>query len=189
MKPKTLAQLITAGALLAQSAWHARDGEVSPFEEKVFRTFNQAPDRIETNVWIVMQGGNFAAVPIVAGLVGLRRGSAEGSLVAAAGTSTWLIVKLIKVAVRRGRPEDHLCDVIVRGRPQAGLGYPSGHAAVALTLALTVAPHGFQRVLAVVAAGLAAGGRLYAGAHLPLDVAGGLALGALVGTAATAVGE
>lgn len=184
MKPRESTAPLAAAAVLAWSARRAQTGEVSAGEERVFRWFNQAPDRFETKVWTVMQAGNFAAVPAVAGLVGLRRGPSEGSLVAAAGTSVWLIGKLFKAVVHRGRPEQLLSNVIVRGKPQAGLGYPSGHAGVALTLGLTVAPNGLRRVAAVTIAAITAGGRMYSGAHLPQDIAGGLALGTLVGTAA-----
>jgi hypothetical protein len=77
-----------------------------------------------------------------------------------------------------------------RGRPparpeQRGLGYPSGHAAVAATLYVVAAPHLRSRWRAGLAAltsgvGLA---RIYVGAHLPLDVLGGVALGAALGAA------
>jgi undecaprenyl-diphosphatase len=73
----------------------------------------------------------------------------------------------------------------VRGRAQAGLGYPSGHAAVAAAVAVVVTPHLAKRWRAPAwAVALAVGPtRSYVGAHLPLDVLGGAALGIAVGTA------
>ena len=62
----------------------------------------------------------------------------------------------------------------------------SGHAAVSVTLALVSLPNGRPGGLAglLTAAGITGVARIYVGAHLPLDVAGGWALGALVGGAA-----
>ncbi len=179
--------LAAALVVLAWSCRRAKAPGVSPEEERVFRAFNDAPDDVSRSVWTVMQSGSFAAVPVVAVLVGLRRGRTDGALVGAAGTTAWLAGKAIKSVVGRGRPADLLPDVTIRGTPQTGLGYPSGHAAVALTLALASARRPAWRVLGVAGAGVAAGGRLYTGAHLPLDVAGGLAVGVIVGGLAARV--
>src|SRR5947199_381108 len=53
--------------------------------------------------------------------------------IAVASATTWAAAKIVKQFVRRGRPGDTLEQVRVLGRDAAGLGYPSGHAAVALT--------------------------------------------------------
>jgi len=134
-----------------------------------------------------MQYGSFGAVPVVAAVIGTRRGVRDGSAVGIAGTTAWLCGKGLKAVVGRGRPADHLRSVQVRGKPQTGLGYPSGHASVSLTLAVTSTVTLPSRVVAVVASWIASGGRVYVGAHLPLDVAGGLALGAIVGGVANRV--
>ena len=64
------------------------------------------------------------------------------------------------------------------------LGYPSGHAAVAAALTVVVAAHLSARwLIAALALGVVVlFGRIYVGAHLPLDVIGGAALGAIVGS-------
>lgn len=180
-KPCRTAGFVGAVAVLLWSARRARSDQVSSEEERVFRAFNNASDGLRLSVWTVMQSGSFGAVPAIALLVAVRRGRAHGLVVATAGTVAWVTTKGLKSVVKRGRPADLLPDVIIRGKPQSGLGYPSGHAAVALTLALASAPGPASRTLAVAVAGIAAGGRLYTGAHLPQDVAGGLALGAIIG--------
>jgi len=68
---------------------------------------------------------------------------------------------------------------------EGSLGFPSGHAAVTAALTAVVAAHLSRRWLIVA---LALGtivilGRLYVGAHLPLDVVGGIGLGLAVGGA------
>jgi membrane-associated phospholipid phosphatase len=75
--------------------------------------------------------------------------------------------------------------VRTRGHEATGLGYLSGHAAVSVSLAAAAWPHlgpGGRRVTLGLASvvGLS---RIYVGAHLPLDVAGGAALGLLIDAA------
>ena len=62
--------------------------------------------------------------------------------------------------------------------PQSGDGFISGHAAISAALAAGVVPvlPGATPVLAALA-GTVGFSRLYVGAHLPLDVVGGAALG------------
>jgi undecaprenyl-diphosphatase len=171
-------------------ARRARTGRVGAFEERTFRTVNRLPASLNAPVWVVMQAGNLAAVPAVAVIVGRRRRSA-GIGAAVAGSSVWALSKVIKRRVGRGRPADHLTGVIVRGRGQSGLGFPSGHAAVAVALAVTAgrvaSPTG--RRLAWVTAAAVGGARQYVGAHLPLDVAGGVALGAAAGALTNLVSD
>ncbi|HSJ44834.1 MAG TPA: phosphatase PAP2 family protein [Euzebyales bacterium] len=98
---------------------------------------------------------------------------------ATVGSLSWLGSKAIKPFAKRGRPALVVEVARVLGREQAGLGYPSGHAGVAVAMAAALAPH--VGPLARAPLGLGALGigasRIYVGAHMPLDVAGGAALG------------
>jgi membrane-associated phospholipid phosphatase len=169
------------------SARRARTREVSSSEQRVFRAVNDLPDEIHAPVWAVMQSGSLAAVFVVAGDT-LRRGRPQmAATTLAAGTIVWGGVKFVKPAVGRGRPEHHLAGVSVRGQPQTGLGYPSGHSAVALTLALaaTGASSPATRAAAIAVAGATGVARMYVGAHLPHDVVGGFGIGLLCGRASS----
>jgi undecaprenyl-diphosphatase len=171
---------------LIWSSTRARRGDVSTTEERVFRIFNDGPDALEPFVWPVMQMGSLAAV-YVAALERCRRvGRGDAVAVAVVGTAVWSGVKLVKPLIGRGRPAEHLDLVHVRGRPQTGLGYPSGHAAVSLTLALAASTTPGRRYWALAGAAAAGASRMYVGAHLPLDIVGGAAAGWLVGAAARA---
>ena len=66
----------------------------------------------------------------------------------------------------------------------SGVGYVSGHAAVAFALATVLAPSlpRAWRPVAFAVASAVALARLYSGAHLPLDAVGGAGLGVLSGT-------
>lgn len=84
--------------------------------------------------------------------------------------------------MRRPRPVALLPGTRRRGREAAGLGYLSGHAAVAVALGMAAVPRlgPAGRALALSAVPLVGLTRIYVGAHLPLDVAGGAALGLAV---------
>jgi membrane-associated phospholipid phosphatase len=168
-------------------ARHARGGEVGALEEQVFRGINALPQAAEGPLWVVMQTGSLAAVGVAAGAMALSGHRETAVRLGVAGSSVWALCKVVKSRIGRGRPGAHLQNVIVRGAAQSGLGFPSGHTAVAFTLAGVASPVLSRRAsgLAWTAAGLVAVARQYVGAHLPADVAGGVAIG-LVATAVAA---
>jgi membrane-associated phospholipid phosphatase len=169
--------------VLVSTARNARAGGVSHREEHVFRAVNDLPNALHGPLWAVMQSGSLAAVFVAAGAQARRQPPARTAAVLLAGVGVWGGVKLVKPLVGRGRPSAELDHVVVRGHAQSGLGYPSGHSAVAATLAIALS-HDRGVMAGACALGVATltgGARMYVGAHLPLDIAGGLAIGALGG--------
>lgn len=71
----------------------------------------------------------------------------------------------------------------IHGAAAGGLGFVSGHAAVVALLVIVTTPYLGRRgrVVAGLLAGAVCLARVYVGAHLPLDVVGGAALGVAVG--------
>jgi len=136
-----------------------------------------------------MQAGTYATVPAAAVLAWLARRHDLAVRLALGGTAAWLLGKAVKPLGRRARPPALLADVRVRDRFGDDLGWVSGHAAVAATLGLIAQPElprsGSPALGAVTAA--VGFGRMYVGAHLPLDVVGGYGLGLMLG--AVAAGE
>jgi undecaprenyl-diphosphatase len=163
-----------------------RSQRVSPQEESAFRAINDLPDAVFPPVYVVMQCGNLAAV-FVTGAIEAATGHRRRAVVTvAAGTGVWGACKLVKPLIGRGRPSAELDNVHERGPVERGLGFPSGHTAVATTLAVLLAPTLPRplRLVPYVIAACVGGARIYVGAHLPLDVVGGAAIGFATGSVA-----
>ena len=161
----------------------ARD-QVSVLERDVFQAINRLPETGGPALWVVMQAGSFTAVFVTAGLALVARRRRLAVALVTGGTATWLLAKVVKQVVGRGRPEALLHDVVVYGPSANGLGFPSGHAAVA-ALIMTAAGRYLTRparVIGWVVVALVAFTRVFTGAHLPLDAVGGLLLGWTVGS-------
>jgi membrane-associated phospholipid phosphatase len=150
-------------------------------ETDVFRVVNDLalPGWTWPGVWLVMQLGVIGAVPLVVGLALLTRRWRLALYTALAGGTIYLVAKVVKEFVQRGRPQTLLDGVHILGEPARGLGWVSGHSAVAVALATVASPFLGRRVrrVAWVLAGCVCLARIYVGAHLPFDVLGGAALG------------
>lgn len=100
---------------------------------------------------------------------------------ALATLTTYGLAMLMKNLIERPRPIGPLDDIYVRVT-ESGFSFPSGHAALvtATTLTLVVCLPRKWWWTAIVPIALVALSRLYLGVHAPLDVVGGVALGAAV---------
>ena len=180
--PGDVIRVVAGAAILGAGAVVARRGP-GRLETDVFRLVNDLPGVLAPGLVAVMQLGSFVAVPVSAGIALVARRPRLARDAGAAGTLAYLLAKVAKALVARGRPAELLGAVVLRGASAAGRGFPSGHAAVAAALATAAAPHLGRRtrrsLWGLVA--LVAVARVYVGAHLPVDVVGGAALGWMVG--------
>ena len=175
---------LAGAAGLGVTAALAAPGRVSALERELFEAVNSSPSVADAPLWVVTQTGSFAAVFVTAGLALVARRPRLAVALATGGTATWLLAKVVKQAVDRGRPATLLRDVVIHGAPATGLGFPSGHAAVAACL-MTVADPYLTRPARIVGWSVVvvvAFARVAVGAHLPLDAVGGLALGWTMGS-------
>ncbi|MGH9265383.1 MAG: phosphatase PAP2 family protein [Acidimicrobiales bacterium] len=177
--------LVAGAVILLLSALPVDEHSLSGAERSVFGAMNQIPGVPFAPVWLLMQAGNVAAVPVAAGAAAVVRRFRLAVGLLAAGALAYAGAKVVKQFITRGRPSTLVDDVEFHGAVAHGLGFVSGHAAVAVTLVAVAFPY-LGRRGRWLAGGLAlfvCVARVYVGAHLPLDVVGGAALGLLVGAA------
>ncbi len=173
---------IAAVALgLAMLASVFRATTLTDAERVIFESVNHLSDLFSTPVQAVMLIGTFVAVPAAAVVAMVFRRFRLATVLISSGCLAYALAKLAKPIVDAGRPLAVLpnADVIVRGAIAQGLGYPSGHSAVSAALAVAALPYlrGKYRWLVLIVPAVVGFGRIYVGAHLPLDVLGGWAIG------------
>jgi membrane-associated phospholipid phosphatase/predicted Ser/Thr protein kinase len=183
--PGDVVRLITALAVLLVSIKLVNRNHIDELEVDAFRLVNDLPGVLYRPLWLVMQLGNVLVVPVVVGVAAFTRRIRLAVNLAVAGFGCYFLAILVKNLVHRGRPSQYLPGVNFHGPAASGLGYVSGHAAVAVALASVASPCLSRRARRVTwtLATVVCLSRVYVGAHLPLDVIGGAAVGWAVGAA------
>ena len=187
------AWLIVAGfglAVLVLSTVVARRPTISAAEAHAFHTVNGWPGWLYPILWGPMQLGNLVVGTVIGLIAALAFGSATAAVGVVLATGLKLVTERVvrhelggSLSVRQ-RPGTSQDDAVLRGDvPRSGPSFPSGHvilvAAIGsvlvplLPVAWWWAPYALALVVAV--------GRVYVGAHNPLDVTAGLGAGLLAG--------
>jgi undecaprenyl-diphosphatase len=176
--------VVGGGIVLLVSSIPVHARSISNLETRVFRFVNDLPSTIyPIPAWVFMQLGNFLVVPATVLIALIARRFRLAAALAVAGFSTYVLAKVVKHFVERGRPDAFISDLHIRGEAAHGLGYVSGHAAVICALAVAAWPYVGRRmrIVVVTLAAVVCVLRIYVGAHLPLDIVGGIGLGVACG--------
>jgi glycosyltransferase 2 family protein len=182
--------VLVAGAVVLAASTLAATAPLSAVEIDVFRSVNDLPQSVRPFIWPLMQYGTFITIPVLTVIALVFRRFRLAAAVATSGVGVYLLARVVKQMVDRGRPGAFLDGVHMREVfGEGSLGYPSGHAAVAAALTVVASAYVGTRWtwLALVLAAVVVVGRIYVGAHLPLDLVGGLALGAAAGAIANLI--
>ena len=156
----------------------------------MFHAINGLPDQLYRVLWLPMQLGNL----VVGTLAGLVVAVVDGDLAVALGVVAAMLLKLVTERIVRKEMADYLAvrqrpgtsqvGAILRGDvPSSGPSFPSGHVILVAAVGSVVAPAIPAQWwwLPIALAVLVMVGRVYVGAHNPLDVTAGLGAGILLG--------
>ena len=176
--------------IVGVSAAHARKPTIGAAESRVFHTVNGLPGGLYPLLWLPMQFGNL----LVGTVAGLGVAVVDRDVTVAVGVTLAAALKLLAERVIRRQMVDYLAvrqrpgvsqiGAILRGGdvPVSGPSFPSGHVILAAGVGTIVAPIlGPWWWVPVVLTLLVMIGRVYVGAHNPLDVTAGLGAGLMLG--------
>jgi undecaprenyl-diphosphatase len=185
--------VVTAGlgaVVLTLSVIGAHRPRIPVWEQRVFRAVNGLPDALYGPLWLPMQLGNL----VVGTAVGLLAAALWRDLGLAIAVVCAVVAKLVTERLVRGlvasqfsvrrRPGTSEPGARLRGDvPLDGPSFPSGHVILVASVGTVVATGSPATLvwapLAVML--VVALGRVYVGAHNPLDVTAGLGFGLLLG--------
>ncbi len=118
---------------------------------------------------------------LLAGLKARRRGPDRRRAVVAlgvAGFSSLIVSQMVKAAVERQRPDEHLAAAV---RTPTSSSFPSGHTLAAFCTAFVLGDSDTGTAVNIAFASAVAASRVHLRAHHPTDVAGGAVIGSVLG--------
>jgi membrane-associated phospholipid phosphatase len=183
-QPADVLRLALGLVILGWATIAAGSREPGVVELNLFRLVNQLPGPFGPPLIGVMQLGALAAVPVFAVVCVLSGRRRLARLLAFGGVAAWLVAKGLGATVAKRPPDERISGVVLHGAITPGLSFPATHVAVAAAIATVASPYlsrSARRTVWILVA-LVAVARVYVGAHFPVDVAGGFAVGWVVGS-------
>lgn len=171
-------QLILAIVLFTVSAIIVSDDRMATWEKVVFNAVYGLPNGFNPVFLLFTQLGNITVLLALSIIMLLKKHYSIVIRMLMAGLLAEILAHIGKGMVGRPRPIEYITDLILRD-PTYGVGFPSGHTAVATAIALVCwhyLPKGYKWVTPVWIIGVATS-RMYLGVHAPMDLVGGFAIG------------
>ena len=179
--------LVASVLVVALGMIAVRHGSVSALEKAVFHAVNDLPGALYPVLWPFQQLGAILVGPIVALIAALTRRYRLALAVLLATVAKLVTERVVKAIVSRQRPGTSVgTNIHLRGNVSAhGESFVSGHAVLIAALATLVAPYlpGRWKIVPWAIVAFVMLTRVYVGAHNPLDVICGAALGVAIGAA------
>jgi glycosyltransferase 2 family protein len=172
--------------VLAAGMVAVRDGTVPDWERSTFEAINDLPGWLYPALWPFQQLGVVIWGPVLALVAAITRRYRLAVALVGATVAKLVLERVVKAMVSRERPGTSIGeDAELRGDVSAGgESFVSGHAVMIAAIACLVVPYLPRRwrPLAWVLVVMVMIGRVYVGAHNPLDVVCGAALGVVIGS-------
>lgn len=172
-------QFILAICLFVAAVLLSRGADMPKWEVSMFYAFFNLPELLFWPFIVITQLGSFYILLLLAAVYFFWKRYHIVLRLLLTGFLAYIATGFAKDIWGRGRPFDLLPDVAHLEYVVRGPGFPSGHMALAVALALTIghyAPKKYQWVVVVWIVGVGLS-RMYLGVHTPLDIVGGFAIG------------
>ena len=182
LKPNYELYAITALVLFTATALYVETVGMPDYEVAAFRNMYELPIAWkQAMLLITMLGSSWMVVAITLGLFTVRK-TRLAVYILTIGIATYAASEVTKYLVARPRPFMLLEGVASREPFVSGMGFPSGHTAVATAVSLILMPYlpKSRRWIVPVWICLVAISRVYLGVHAPFDVLGGFLLGVVI---------
>ncbi|CAN5618115.1 hypothetical protein BH23PAT2_BH23PAT2_09490 [soil metagenome] len=171
--------VLGAGMLFVFAAVLTRPEGASALEEAIFYFFYNVPAFLVPAFFVLTQLGSVYMLGVLVVVYLVFQRYTIGIRLLMAGSLAYLLAGVGKDLFGRGRPNELFEDIVFRDFMVRGPGFPSGHAAMAVALGLTLfhyVPDKWRWPVLILTF-LAAVSRMVVGVHTPLDILGGFAIG------------
>lgn len=171
-------QVVASIVLLILATLLSRDTALPSWEINLFNSIHDWPDFLYPLFYAVTQLGSIFMLGGLLAFYFFRNKYHILIRLLMTGTLAYLLAGFVKSVWGRARPHELLDGIVALDYIQ-GPGFPSGHTALAVALALTIGhyvPRAYHWLIAVWIVGVALS-RIYLGVHLPMDIIGGFAIG------------
>lgn len=171
--------VLAALAVFVIAALLAQPEAVSVFESSIFSMFYVQSGILVPVFFVITQLGSIYFLATLSALYLFLKNYVVVLRLLMAGTLAYLLAGVSKDLFGRARPDELFDNVVFHDVMVRGPGFPSGHTALAVAIGIVLFHHTPKKwhTAIIIMTFLAAISRMAVGAHAPLDIVGGAAIG------------